>query len=198
MASLAESIQQLEGDLAARPIRIAAHSDMPFAVLCYPPAEEFVLRKHLRLVAIKLNQSHGRSVTFISIARLVWDAIRAFGQADLFKTESLRGFDAGQKHVNRLLTSSDFRPVEDALLEKMDGLSPEKDVVFLVRAGGFAPYIYRSSQLLDALHHRTLVPTILFYPGSAEVGTDLRFYDLPLKGGPGVYNYRVKVYGVRS
>jgi len=84
------------------------------------------------------------------------------------------------------------------VLEKMLSLDPEKDVVFLVRAGGFAPYIYRTSQLLDSLHNQTLVPIILFYPGSAEAGTDLRFYDLPTKGSPGAYNYRVRVYGVKS
>jgi hypothetical protein len=198
MASLAESIKELEADLAARPIRIAAHSDMPFAILRYPPSEEFALRKHLRLLAIKLNQDHNRKVTFISIARLVWETVRKFGEEDLFKTESLRGFDAGQRHVNQLLTSPDFRPAADSVLEKMASLSPHKDVVFLVRAGGFAPYIYRTSQLLDGLHNRTLVPVVLFYPGSAEVGTDLRFYDLPVKGGLAVYNYRVKVYGVQS
>jgi hypothetical protein len=40
-----------------------------------------------------------------------------------------------------------------------------------------------------------MVPSVLFYPGSAEVGTDLRFYDLPVEGSLGVYNYRVKIYG---
>ena len=196
MASLVESIKQLEGDLAARPIRIAAHSDMPFAIFRYPPHEEFALRKQLRLLAITLAQDHARKVTFMSIAHIVWDTIRSFGENDLFKTEAFRGFDAAQRHINQLLTSSDFRPAADSVLEKMAPLSPEKDVVFLVRAGGFAPYIYRTSHLLDNLHNRTLVPVVLFYPGSAEVGTDLRFFDLPTKGTSGVYNYRVRIYGV--
>jgi hypothetical protein len=43
-----------------------------------------------------------------------------------------------------------------------------------------------------------MVPVVCFYPGSAEAGTDLRFYDLPVEGGLGVYNYRVKVYGVEK
>ena len=198
MASLVESIKQLESDLAARPIRIAAHSDMPFAIFRYSPHEEFALRKQLRLLAITLTQNHGRRVTFISLARIVWETTREFGENDLFKTESLRGLDAAQLHINKLLTATDFRPAGDSVLEKMASLVPEKDVAFLVRGGGFAPYIYRTSQLLDSLHHRTVVPVVLFYPGSAEVGTDLRFFDLPTKGSPGVYNYRVKVYGVQS
>jgi hypothetical protein len=198
MASLAESIRELETDLAARPMRIAAHRDMPFAIFRYSPHEEFALRKQIRLLAIGLSQNHRIKVTFISIARIVWDTIHESGEDDLFQTERLRGFDAGQKHINQLLTSMDFKPVAESVLQKMIGLSPDKDVVFLVRAGGFAPYIYRTSHLLDNLHNRTLVPVILFYPGSAEVGTDLRFFDLPVKGTLGVYNYRVKIYGVRS
>ncbi len=197
MASLAESIKQLEMDLTARPMRVAAHRDMPFAILRYSPQEEFALRKQLRLLAIGLSQNHGINATFISIARILWDTIREFGESDLFQTETLRGFEAAQKHVNQLLTSADFKPAAESVLQKMTTLSPEKDVVFLVRAGGFAPYIYRTSHLLDNIHNYTLVPIILFYPGSAEAGTDLRFYDLPVKGTLGVYNYRVKIYGAQ-
>ena len=198
MPSLVDSIKELESDLAARPIRIAAHSDMPFAIFIYPPFEEFVLRKQLRLLAITLNQNHGRQVKFVSLASIVWETIHQFDENDLFKTEALRGLYAAQLHINKLITSSDFQPAADSVLSKMVSLNPEKDVVFLVRAGGFAPYIYRTSQLLDSLHNRTLVPIILFYPGSAEAGTDLHFYDLPTKGSPGAYNYRVRIYGAKS
>ena len=199
MQSLDEALRQLEHDLAAHPVRIAAHSDMPFAIFRYAPEAEFTLRKHLRLLSITLKNEHGKNVRFISIARLVWDTVRNHGGIDyLFKTESMRGFDVAQRHINQLLSSSDFKPIEESVLEKMDDLSPDADVVFLVRAGGVAPYIYRCSQLLDSLHNRTHVPIILFYPGSADVGTDLRFYDLPVLGSLGVYNYRVKVYGVQA
>ncbi len=195
MQSLDESIKQLESDLSARPMRIAAHRDMPFAIFRYSPQDEYVLRKQLRLLAIGLSQNHAIKVTFISLARIVWDTISEFGESDLYQTETLRGFDAAQKHINQLLTSSDFKPAAESVLQKMSSLVPDKDVVFLVRACGFAPYIYRTSHLLDNLHNRTLVPIILFYPGKVEVGTDLRFFDLPVKGALGVYNYRVKIYG---
>ncbi len=199
MTSLVECIKQLEDDLAARPMRIAAHHDMPYAIFCYRPADEFPLRKQLRLLAITLEQSHARRVTFISMARIAWDAVRACGGTDyLFKTETLRGFDAAQIHMNRTLSSTDLQPASDALIRKMEGLAPDKDLVFLVRAGGFAPGIYRCSALLDNLHGHTSVPTVLFYPGSAKAGTDLQFYDLPSQDKMGVYNYRVKIYGVTS
>ena len=199
MSSWADSLDQLRSDLTASPMRIAAHQDMPFAIFRYTPGDEFLLRKHLRLMAITLHQNHGRKVTFVSLADLVWDAVKTHGGTDyLFKTEAARGFAAAQQHVNHLLTSADFLPASDALLARLSSLDPNKDIVFLVRAGGFAPGIFRVSVLLDGLHRHTRVPVVLFYPGSARVGTDLRFYDIPSDGNLGVYNYRVRVYGAES
>jgi BREX protein BrxB len=196
MISLEDSLKRLEADLVAQPMRLAAHSDMPFAIFRYLPQDEFPLRKNLRLLAFSLSQNHQRDVVFMSISQLVWDIVRQYEGTDyLFKTESVRGFRPAQEHVNKLLTSTDYRPVTDEMLSRIRNLDPAKHVLFLVRAGGFAPFIFRCSALLDGLHHQTMVPTILFYPGSAEVGTDLRFYDLPVEGSLGVYNYRVKIYG---
>ena len=199
MPCLVDSLEQLKADLTARPMRIAAHQDMPFAIFRYQPGEEFPLRKQLRLLAITLQQQHGFRVMFFSLSRLVWDVVQAHGGTEyLFKTEALRGFDGAQQHVNRLLTSADFMPASDALLARMAALKPDKDIVFLVRAGGFAPGIFRVSVLLDGLHRHTKVPVILFYPGSALAGTDLRFYDIPSEGNLGVYNYRVRIYGAEA
>lgn len=199
MSSLAAEIEVLERDLAARPPRIAAHSDMPFAIFLYDPGDEHALRSALRLLAIRLQQEHERQVTFVSLSRIVWDTIRRQGGTEyLFKTEATRGFAAAQQHVNRLLSSPDFAPIADTLAVLLRPLDPGSDVVFLVRAGGFAPFIYRCSVLLEGLHRRTMVPIILFYPGSAGPGTDLRFYDIPVQDAVGVYNYRVSVYGART
>lgn len=199
MSSLVDNLKMLEKDLLAQPMRIAAHSDMPFAIFRYAPSDEFSLRRQLRLLAISMEQQSRKRITFVSLSRLVWEAIRNHGGVDyLFKTETLRGFKAAQEHVNHLLTSDDFRPAPEALMDIMKPLKPESDIVFLIRAGGFAPFIYRCSLLLDGLHRQTMVPTVLFYPGTATVGTDLRFYDLPVQGMLGVYNYRVKIYGVES
>jgi len=199
VSSWADNLEQLKSDLTAHPMRIAAHQDMPFAIFRYPPGDEFLLRKQLRLLAITLQQEHGRKVTFVSLARLVWDAVKAHGGTDyLFKTEAVRGFRAAEQHVNHLLTSDDFMPASEALVARMAALTPDHDIVFLLRAGGFAPGIFRVSVLLDGLHRQTKVPVVLFYPGSARVGTDLRFYDIPSDGHLGVYNYRVRIYGAGS
>lgn len=197
MSYLEQNLDLLLQDLIAEPMRIAAHSDMPFAIFRYASGDEFQLRKRLRLLAYSLTENHGKRVLFISISRLVWDIVRRFeGLEYLFKTESLRGFRAAEEHINRLLSSEDYRPLADEVLERIKGLDPARDIVFIVRAGGIAPFIYRCSNVLDGLHRRTMVPVILFYPGSAEAGTDLKFFDLPTEASLGVYNYRVKIYGV--
>lgn len=196
MISLEDNLKRLESDLVAQPMRLAAHSDMPFAIFRYKPSDEFLLRKNLRLLAFSLSQNHHREAVFVSISQLVWDIVKQCeGTEYLFKTESTRGFKAAQEHINKLLTSEDYRTAGKELISRIQHLDPAKHILFLVRAGGFAPFIYKCSALLDDLHHQTMVPSVLFYPGSAEVGTDLRFYDLPVEGSLGVYNYRVKIYG---
>jgi hypothetical protein len=192
---LEQNLKELEHDLVAQPMRIAAHSDMPFAILRYDPHEEFALRRHLRLLTFSLAQNHHRTAVLISLSRLVWKIVeRCEGTEYLFKTEQLRGVRAAQEHINHLLSSQDYRPIADEVMEHVQGLESARHVVFLVRAGGFAPYIYHCSALLDGLHRRTMIPVILFYPGRAVAGTDLRFYDLPVDTNAGAYNYRVKVY----
>ncbi|HOA62976.1 MAG: DUF1788 domain-containing protein [Verrucomicrobia bacterium] len=196
MISLEDNLKRLESDLVAQPMRLAAHSDMPFAIFRYKPADEFPLRKKLRLLAISLSENHHREAVFVSIAQLVWDIVKQCeGTEYLFKTEAARGFKAAQEHINKLLTSEDYRTAGKELISRIAHLDPAKHILFLVRAGGFAPRIYRCSALLDDLHDQTMVPSVLFYPGSPEVGTDLRFYDLPVETSLGAYNYRVKIYG---
>lgn len=195
-SSLAETIRLLESDLSAGSTRIAAHSDMPFAILRYDPSDEYALRRHLRLLAHSLEQNRHWRVTFLSLAEFVWTAIRRHEGTDyLFQTERQRGFPLAQRHVQSLVSPGKFSPLAEQIIARVQSLTPAPDVLFLVRAGGLAPFIYRSSALLDELHHHIHIPTILCYPGNALVGTDLRFYDLPVEGSLGVYNYRVKVYG---
>ena len=199
MSSLVRNLKTLEEDLVADPIRISAYHDLPFTIFRYDPEEEFELRKQLRLLAFGLDQNHRKQVRFISLAELVWKVISEEQGLDyLVKVEKTRGFKAGQDHVNSLLSSPHFRPISNEVLKYFEGLDPGKDLVFLVRAGGFAPVIYRPSVLLDELHKQTMVPVVFFYPGGAKGSTDLCFYNLPGSGGAGAYNYRVKIYGAEA
>jgi hypothetical protein len=56
-----------------------------------------------------------------------------------------------------------------------------------------SPGIYHVSKLLDQMQGRTSLVTVLFYPGSIEGTTGLRFMDLKDREAWG--NYRVKIYG---
>jgi len=196
MSSLEDEFRILEEDLTSSPLRISAYHDLPFAIFCYDPWDEFLCRKKIRLLAISLEQNHHKHVTFISLAKILWKVIRETeGLEAIIEEEKQLGFNRVQQTIHSLLSDSDFMPLPDVLEEGIKHLNPAKDIVFLVRAGALAPSIYRCSALLDQMHRRTMVPIILFYPGTAEGRTDLRFMNLPDRGHQSAYNYRVKIYG---
>ena len=197
-SSLDEALKSLERDLTGDRGSIAAQSGVPFAILRYAPAEEFRARRLLRLFAHSLEQQHHRRAAFVSVSSLVWKAIRETDGVDyLFKTEMQDdGVLAAQDDLKGRLSPGEPVALAEQIMGALDRFSPKPDVLFLARAGGIAPHIYRSSTLLNDLQKLGLsIPTILCYPGSAVVGTDLRFYDLPGAEGLGAYNYRVKIYG---
>jgi len=196
MSSLAEELNVLERDLISSPMRICAYHDLPFAIFRYDPRDEYELRKRIRLLGISLEQNHKRQVTYISLARILWKAIEETeGIEAIIKEESQRGFDKAQATVHTLLEDDDFMPIVDVLDEKTKNLDPNIDIVFLVRVAALAPDIYRCAIILDKMHGRTMVPMIMFYPGTIEGQTDLRFMGMKTRAHQGTYNYRVKIYG---
>jgi len=202
VSSLDEALKSLEKDLFGGGGGIAAQSGIPFAILRYSPAEEYSARRQLRLFAHAAEQQN-RKVRFISLSKLVWNAVKeSDGECEsLFETELQDGFDSAQlKEVTNILDgkSGESQPLalSAQIISRAASFQPKPDLIFLVRTGGLAPNIYRSSTLLHELQMGGLsIPTILCYPGSAEVGTDLRFFDLGGGEGLGAYNYRVKIYG---
>lgn len=193
MSSLDLSIKQLEADLTAVPVRISAYHDLPFAILRYDPEEEWDLRRKTRQLATRLGIS-GKKVHRISLADLLWEIIEDTEGLDVVaELEATRGFEVAQQQVTTYLSDKDWRPLPDVLEERLDKLDPEKDVAFLVRASAMAPAIYHLSRLLDEMQGRTRVTTILFYPGTLEGTTGLKFMGLGSREAMG--NYRVKIYG---
>ena len=194
MSSLHERIDILEKDLLAHPLRISAYHDLPFAICRYDPSAEFEARKQIRLFATRL-QNASKRVHIISVARLLWTAIDDTEGIDAIAEEEQQfGFARAQETVSTLLSDDVFRPLPDAIARRLQSLDPTVDVVFLVRVAALAPAIYRSAKLLDAMHRRTLVPIILFYPGPLDGEHSLRFMGLPERDQTGAYNYRVKIY----
>jgi len=189
-----DRLKTLEQDLLCEPIRISAYDDLPFAIFHYEPTAEFEARKSMRLLATRLENA-GRKVHFISLGRLLWTAIdETEGLEALVAEEKLRGFEKTQETISMLLSDKDFFPIADKIVEMIEKYDPSRDVVFILRTAALAPAIYRCAKLLDELHGRTMVPIILFYPGTLEGTTNLRFMGIPEREQTGAYNYRVKIY----
>jgi hypothetical protein len=199
MSSLKDSIAPLESDLNAVPHRISVYHDLPFAIMRYDPTDEWELRREIKLLATRL-EAVGKEVHIIPMSELLWSALENVHQKDddegleaVIALEKERGYVEAQQQVTTYLSSKVWIPLWDLLAERLALISPENSVVFLTRVAAMSPGIFHMSMLLDKMHGKTRVATILFYPGSIEGTTGLRFMDLKDRDALG--NYRVKIYG---
>lgn len=199
MSSLKESIAPLESDLKADPPRISVYHDLPFAIMRYNPSDEWELRREIKLLATRL-EAVGKSVHIIPMSELLWAALEQVKQKDddegfeaVVELEKDRGYVEAQQQVTTYLSSKVWVPLWDLLTDRISLINPENSVVFLTRVAAMSPGIFHMSMLLDKMHGKTNVPTILFYPGSIEGTTGLRFMELKDRDALG--NYRVKIYG---
>ena len=199
MSSLRDSIAPLESDLKAVPPRISVYHDLPFAIMRYDPTDEWELRREIKLLATRL-EAVGKEVHIILMSELLWSALERVHQKDddegleaLIELEKERGYVEAQQQVTTYLSSKVWIPLWDLLAERLASINPENSVVFLTRVAAMSPGIFHMSMLLDKMHGKIKVATILFYPGSIEGTTGLRFMDLKDRDALG--NYRVKIYG---
>jgi hypothetical protein len=199
MSSLRDSLAPLESDLKAVPPRINVYHDLPFAIMRYDPAAEWELRREIRLLETRLG-GVGKDVHIIPMSDLLWSALEKVRQKDddegleaLIALEKERGYVEAQQQLTTYLSSKVWVPLWDLLAERLATINPENSIVFLTRVAAMSPGIFHMSMLLDKMHGKTKVPTILFYPGSIEGTTGLRFMDLKDRDALG--NYRVKIYG---
>ena len=199
MSLLKNSIAPLESDLKAVPPRINVYHDLPFAIMRYDPMDEWELRREIRLLATRL-EAVGKEVHVIPMSDLLWLALEKVHQKDddegldaVIQLETERGYAEAQQQVTTYLSSKVWIPLWDLLAERLASISHENSVVFLTRVAAMSPGIFHMSMLLDKMHGKTKVATILFYPGSIEGTTGLRFMDLKDRDALG--NYRVKIYG---
>jgi hypothetical protein len=199
MSSLKDSIAPLEGDLKAVPPRISVYHDLPFAIMRYDPTDEWELRREIKLLATRL-EAVGKEVHIIPMAELLWSALEKVHEKDedegldaVIELEKERGYVEAQQQVTTYLSSKVWIQLWDLLAERLASINAENSVVFLARAAAMSPGIFHMSMLLDKIHGKTKVTTILFYPGSIEGTTGLRFMDLKDRDALG--NYRVKIYG---
>jgi len=199
MSSLKDSIAPLESDLKAVPPRINVYHDLPFAIMRYDPTDEWELRREIKLLATRLEAA-GKEIHIIPMSELLWSALENVHQKDddegleaVTELEKERGFVEAQQQLTTYLSSKVWIPLWDLLAERLASISPQNSVVFLTRVAAMSPGIFHMSMLLDKMQGKTKVVTILFYPGSIEGTTGLRFMDLKDRDVLG--NYRVKIYG---
>jgi hypothetical protein len=165
----------------------------------YDPTDEWELRREIKLLATRL-EAVGKEVHLIPMSELLWSAFEKVYQKDddeglkaVIELEKQRGYLEAQQQVTTYLSSKVWIPLWDLLSERLASVSPENSVVFLTRVAAMSPGIFHMSMLLDKMQGKTTVTTILFYPGSIEGTTGLRFMDLKDRDVLG--NYRVKIYG---
>ncbi len=199
MSSLKDSIAPLESDLKAIPPRINVYHDLPFAIMRYDPTDEWELRREIRLLATRLEAA-GKDVHIIPMSELLWSALEKVNQKDddegleaVIELEKERGYIEAQQQAATYLSSTVWIPLWDLVAQRVASISPENSVVFLTRVAAMSPGIFHMSMLLDKMQGKAKVVTILFYPGSIEGTTGLRFMDL--KDREALGNYRVKIYG---
>jgi len=185
---------RLERDLCAQPMRHSIYSDLPFAVFCYPPEQEWTMRQEMHMLKTRLEYSTDHRIVFISLAELLWQAVdESEGMDALTQKERDEGFDSAQLQTYEYLSDPDWRPLPDLLAERLNSLDAKKDLVFICRAGALAPDIYRVSTLLDQMKGRTRVPCVLFMPATSDDSDGLRFMGLAIQERRGSYHTRVYI-----
>lgn len=193
MPSLKDLVRNLESDLRSHPPRHYIYNDLPFAVFCYPPHQEWEMRREMQLLKTRLEKDKHWQVTLISLAELVWQSVDdTEGMDAIIVLEKSSGFQTAQSQVYEYLSDPDWRPLPDLLAERLSQLDPKKDLVFLWRAGSLAPEMYRVSTLLDKMKGRTSVSCVLFMPATSDESEGLRFMglaDLEPRG-----SYHTKIY----
>jgi hypothetical protein len=124
MSLLEKNIKTLENDLISDPVRISAYHVLPFAIFLYDPREEYICRKHIRLLGISLEQNHKKKVTVISLGKLLWKIIHETEGVDaLIAEEKQYGFDRLQKTINQLMSDEDFMPLPNLLEDRIKAIA---------------------------------------------------------------------------
>lgn len=126
----------------------------------------------------------------ISLAECLEEAIRAEGEdiEELAADEKTIGLGPSVDTLFHIL--SEYQPLDEIVTSKVpQETDPHKHILFLVRAGALFP-IYRISSLLQQLHGKLDIPTILFYPGYVDGVAGLKFMGV-LQAD---HSYRPKIF----
>lgn len=202
--AIANAIHALEKDLLREDgPQISTVRNYNFAILPYPPEEEFALRGSMNHLSDKLRDA-GWDTATVRLHTLLLARLRAEGPEVLGSIIRREKSLAGAADRSRGLRMLKERVVN--LLDKPDGIAadvvreiektlartekPARTVIFLGRLGGLYPFL-RSSALLKHIDGRTQnVPVILLYPGTVDGDGGLRFMGVL----PPDRDYRPRIY----
>lgn len=198
-----EGIAALRSDLRGEGgPRISTIRNYNFAILPYPPEEEFKLRARVHQLAAEL-MSEGWIVKSLALQTLLFQRLRAlgddylpsvvaterrlFGKAVAFaKVSALPAPEAALAHLQSKLVqhiegpsglAADIqREIDRIWRENPD--KTDRTVIFIGRAGALYPF-FRTSGLLKHLDGKTHnLPVVLLYPGRRCDATSLSFMDV--------------------
>lgn len=163
---------------------LSTYQGVPFGLFAYPPTAERQLRREARMLATRLENETPRKVATISMADLLWEAIRVAYPPDgaaLFEAERSMASESPERRLEQLQETiravvSEVSPLPQMIVKRIEGLDPAKTFLFLTRVGALYP-AYRASALLENLMGVVRIPTILFYPGTRTGTNTLRFMD---------------------
>ena len=176
---------------------LSTYQGVPFGLFAYPPTAERELRREVQMLATRIENETPRKVTTISMADLLWEAIRAAYPPDgkaLFEAERSMSSESPEQRLEQLEETiravvSEVCPLPQMIVSRTKGLAPAKSLLFLTRVGALYP-AYRASALLENLMGEVRIPTILFYPGTRTGTNTLRFMD----SLEALHGYRHKIF----
>lgn len=201
---LDEGLAALKRDLVSdEGPRISTMRNYRFAILPYPPEDEFKLRSRMLTLTQELRAA-GWAVLPISLQRLLIDRVRRTGEANvasiiererrLHAREPERALnyvkDTVAKHVEGPDgIAADVARLIDDFAKANPGLT-DRSLVIVGRAGALYPF-FRSSALLKHIDGKTHnIPVVLLYPGRRVGPSGLSFMgELSADG-----DYRPRIY----
>ena len=186
---IASAVDALRKDLLREDgPQISTVRNYNFAILPYPPDEEFALRSAIHELSSELRDAGWTTGTVVLhtllLARLraegpeVLDSIIRREKSLAAAADPTRGLRMLKERVVNVLDKPDGLAADvvrgiDAILAESH--APGRTVVFLGRLGGLYPFL-RTSALLKHIAGRTQnVPVILLYPGAVDGESGLRF-----------------------
>ena len=179
-------------------MRISVIRDMPFAIFRYDPHDEWLVRREISALATRLK-NRGLAPFTVSLEQVLWKALDRIADTNqdegfdaLVELERTMGPAAAHAVLLDYLSLDIWAPFSIQVLEALGGREPATAIGFLHHAAALGPDLYPISRLLDDLHGQTMIPIVLFYPGTIEGASGLRFLDLRDREPMG--NYRVRIY----